>query len=164
MLNDIYEIDQATLADVYDFTIDSKGNTIVFGASGIGKTEMAIQAAQRKGFKKFGEPGGYYYLNLSVLESVDLTGLPKIENNLTTFCPPDFLPFLDKDKPKQKPSILIVDEIDKASDELQNPCLELFQFRSVNGKKLNIDAIIATGNLPDERAKSRALSHALTNR
>ena len=40
----------------------------------------------------------------------------------------------------------------------------MLQFHSVNGKPLNIQGIICTGNLPDENAFSKKISHALTNR
>jgi len=153
MLNDIYEVTQGSLSQLYDFTVIGDNNIIVFGPSGIGKTEMAIQAVKKSKYN-------YIYLNLSVLEAPDLVGLPTIENGRTTYATPDFLPLDCKDTE----NILIVDEIDKAKDELQNPMLELFQFRSVNGKKLNIKSIIATGNLPNEHAKSRVISWALTNR
>lgn len=154
MLTDILEIDQPTLASMFDFAIKTGGNLIVFGAAGTGKTEMAIQATKNNNIK-------YIYVNLSVLEAVDLVGLPGIKDGSTIYNTPEFLPLAEND---DEPIVLILDEIDKAKEELQNPCLELFQFRSVNGKKLNIKAILATGNLPDERAFSRKISHALTNR
>jgi hypothetical protein len=60
--------------------------------------------------------------------------------------------------------VLLVDEIDKSKPELQNPLLELFQSHTLNGTRLSIQAIVATGNLPDEGAHSQPVSHALTNR
>ncbi|KKN65729.1 hypothetical protein LCGC14_0478680 [marine sediment metagenome] len=154
MLHDIYEITQGSLERLYNFTIDSGGNLIVFGPSGVGKTIMAMQAAKRLETK-------YIYLNLSVLESPDMIGLPQMKDDRTTFSPPDFFPLA---KDGGGPVTLLLDEIDKAKDELQNPCLELFQFRSINGRALNIKSIIATGNLPNEHAKSRVISWALANR
>jgi hypothetical protein len=65
---------------------------------------------------------------------------------------------------REKPVVLLVDEADKAKPELQNPMLELFQFRSINGRPLDIDCVIATGNLPEEGAFSQIMSKALTNR
>lgn len=154
MLSDIYEVTQESLAQLYDFTVIGDNNIIVFGPSGVGKTEMAIQAAQKA-------KHNYVYVNLSVLEAPDLVGLPKIVGDHTTYAPPEFLPLVEENRKKV---ILIVDEIDKAKDELQNPMLELFQFRSVNGRQLNIKSIIATGNLPNEHAKSRVILWALANR
>ena len=129
-----------------------------FGPAGVGKTEMAIQACKDEGFE-------FVYLNLSVLEAPDLMGLPIIDESgdikRSEYALPKMLP------PRgslAKPIVLLVDEADKAKPELQNPMLELFQFRSVNGTRLDVQAIIATGNLPDENAFSQTMSHALMNR
>jgi hypothetical protein len=64
---------------------------------------------------------------------------------------------------------VVIDEIDKAKPELQNPLLEIFQgarngTHTINGRKLNIQCIIATANLPEENAFSKPVSHPLTNR
>ena len=155
MLTDVFEIEQATYKRVLAFNIRSGGNVIILGQAGTGKTEIAQAVCGEEGFE-------YIYLNLSVLEAPDLVGLPIIAaNNTVDYASPKFLPRMDI---TPKPIVLIVDEIDKAKPELQNPLLELFQFHSINGTKLNIKAIIATGNLPDEGAFSQPISHALTNR
>ena len=160
MLTNVHEIDQATYSQVLDFNIRTKKNLIVLGAAGTGKSEMAFQACERSEFK-------YIYLDLSVLEAPDLIGLPIIEQNAdgkyVDYATPKFLPRKSAD-PAAKPYVLVVDEIDKTKPELQNPLLELFQFHSINGNPLGIQAIIATGNLPEEGAFSQPISHALTNR
>ena len=79
-----------------------------------------------------------------------------------TGTPDGFKPVPPPKRPEEV--VLLVDELDKAAPELQNPMLELFQFRTINGRPLAIKAVIATGNLPDEGAFSRPVSHALTNR
>lgn len=155
MLTNIFEIDQSTYKSVLKFNIRSGGNLVVLGMAGTGKTEMAQDTIEEEGFE-------YVYLNLSVLEAPDLIGLPIITaDKQVDYANPRFLPRLDI---TPKPVVLLVDEIDKAKPELQNPLLELFQFHSINGTKLNIQAIIATGNLPEEGAFSQPISHALTNR
>jgi hypothetical protein len=156
MLTGIQELDQEDYAKMLRFTIRAGGNLLVLGAAGTGKTEMGMQACEEMGYQ-------YRYLNLSVLEAPDLMGLPVINEEAftTKYALPEMLPPKVED---EKPVILLVDEADKAKPELQNPCLELFQFRSINGRPLNIHAVIATGNLPDEGAFSQPMSHALTNR
>jgi hypothetical protein len=156
MLTGIYEIDQAQLMNLYKFSITNGTNLLTFGPAGIGKTEMAMQACKAMGYK-------FKYLNLSMLEAPDLMGLPRIDDrsNKAIYALPDGFP-LRSDGGEE--SILLVDEIDKAKPELQNPMLELFQFRSINGVALNFRAVLATGNLPDENAFSQPVSHALTNR
>ena len=154
MLNNIVDIDQGSLKTFMKFTVKTGGNLLVFGSSGIGKTEMAIQACAEEGYE-------YKYLNLSVKEAPDLSGLPMIDevSRRTTYALPDDFP-----RAGEKEVILLVDEIDKARPELQNPMLELLQFRSIAGTKLAFKAVLATANLPDEGAHSQLLSHALTNR
>jgi len=159
MLTGIQEIDQETLMQMLRFYIKNGGNLMTFGPAGIGKTEMAMQACEAEEYE-------YIYLNLSVLEAPDLNGLPMIDESgdvpVSRYAPPAQFPVAGKSTGKKK--ILLVDEADKAKPELQNPMLELFQFRSINGTKLDIHAVVATGNLPDENAFSQPMSHALMNR
>jgi len=162
MLTGVFEIDQATYKQALHFNIRTGGNCLVLGMAGTGKTEMALQAVKDEGFEAI-------YLNLSVLEAPDLIGLPIItEDRRVEYATPKFMPRLDltdKDASgKVKKYVLVVDEIDKTKPELQNPLLELFQFHSINGTPLSIQAVIATGNLPEEGAFSQPISHALTNR
>lgn len=159
MLTNVTEIDQETYSKALDFTIDAEMNLLCFGMAGIGKTEMAQQAAVRKQKE-------IIYVNLSVLEAPDLLGLPTIEEvngiKVVKYASPHFLPL--KKNVGDKKYVIVLDELDKAKEELQNPCLELLQFRTINGNEVAADAIIATGNLPDEGAFSKPVSHALTNR
>lgn len=160
MLTNVHEIDQTTYKEILAFNIRTRGNMLVLGMAGTGKTEMAQAACADMGFEGI-------YLNLSVLEAPDLIGLPIITaDQRVDYATPKFFPKFGKDASgaDTKPKVLIVDEIDKAKSELQNPLLELFQFHAINGNKLDIQAIIATGNLPDEGAFSQPISHALTNR
>lgn len=59
---------------------------------------------------------------------------------------------------------LYLDEIDKTPPENLQPLLELLLYRSINGRPLDIQSVIMTGNLPDEHTYSEPLSHAITNR
>jgi len=158
MLTGIQEINQETLKRVLRFAIRNGGNLMTFGPAGIGKTEMAMQACEEEEFQ-------YIYLNLSVLEAPDLNGLPMVDESgevpVSRYAPPAQFPIAGRGAKKK---VLLVDEADKAKPELQNPMLELFQFRSINGTKLDVHAVIATGNLPDENSFSQPMSHALMNR
>lgn len=157
MLTQVSEITQDTLKHLMIFTIGRGGNLISFGPAGIGKTEIAMQACEETGY-------GHKYLNLSVLEAPDLLGLPTVneKTNKSIYALPEGFPLVSEAEAKE--TVLLVDELDKAKPELQNPMLELFQFRSINGTLLKFRAVIATGNLPDEGAYSQTVSHALTNR
>ncbi len=158
MLTDIPDIAQGQLAEIIDHTIKNGTNMLVIGDAGIGKTDMCIQGAARR-------TRSHIYLNLSTIEAPDLLGLmEKTPEGKTRYCIPDKFRRAEEVPNKDEWDVLIVDELDKARAELQNPMLELFQFRSINGNKLAIHSVLATGNRPDENAFSRPISHALTNR
>jgi MoxR-like ATPase len=161
-LSGIYEVGQGTTKELYKHTIQNGTNMVVFGPAGGGKTEMAIQAVKETGLK-------HIYVDLSVLEAPDFIGLPTIGQSraggkFVEYAAPEFMPCKDMQADEAEPVVMIFDELDKSKPELQNPLLEVFQFRSVNGRELNVKAILATGNLPDEGAFSQPVSHALTNR
>ena len=64
----------------------------------------------------------------------------------------------------EMPIIVLFDEVDKAASETNQPLLEFLQFSSVNGRRMNIQACILTGNLPDENAHSNNISQAISKR
>jgi hypothetical protein len=163
MLSGIFEISTGTYEKMISFNMGTGGNLIVFGQAGIGKTEIPMQVA-----KKAGIPTVYW--NLSTQEAPDLVGLPLIKevngSEMVQYAAPEYMPILER---TQEPVMVIVDEIDKAKPELQNPLLEIFQgagkgSHTINGRRLNIKCIIATANLPEENAFSKPVSHPLTNR
>ncbi len=164
MLTGIHEIDTETYTNLIDFNCKSRGNLLVFGQAGIGKTEIPFQVAKKNGLK-------VVYWNLSTQEAPDLVGLPiisEVKNEETgatapvvRYAAPEYMPIAEREK---DPVMVIVDELDKAKPDLQNPLLEVFHGRTINGRPLNIQCIVATGNLPEEGAFSKPVSHALTNR
>jgi hypothetical protein len=167
VLTNVHEIDQATYKQVLDFNINTGRNVLALGMAGTGKTEMAQQACDRwaQATQRPKDKPSFIYLNLSVLEAPDLIGLPIITpDKRVDYATPKFFPRADDATSNGLKFVLIVDELDKAKPELQNPLLELFQFHSINGTPLDIQAIIATGNLPEEGAFSQPISMALTNR
>lgn len=153
MLTNVPEITMKEYLQMLAFTIRNQRNLLILGAAGSGKTEAAQATAEKMGLN-------VVYLNLSVLEAPDLVGLPMLSSEgRVNYALPSFFPLESKDK-----IVLLIDEVDKAKPELQNPMLELLQFKSINGRKLNIEACVLTGNLPDEGAHSGLISTALTNR
>lgn len=162
VFTNIHAVNQAGLADVTRFTIETGGNQIIMGPSGTGKTEINIQVIESMDYE-------FVYLNLSVLEAPDLLGLPVVNEAemLVRYALPAGFPRTRTEPKKGGPprgKILLVDELDKSKPELQAPMLELFQYRSINGQELAFDAVLATGNRPDEGAFSMPINKALTNR
>lgn len=153
----LQEIDQEQALSLGKFFIRARQNLFFFGRRGVGKTHIAIQAAQECNLK-------VNYINLSVIERPDLAGYPDINagGDVITFKAPAFLPKLEKGK--QPDSIILFDEVDKAPPEVTAPLLEILQFRSINGNPINVAACILTGNLANEGAYSNQISSALLDR
>lgn len=133
------------LAENISATIKFGGNIGIFGLRGSGKTSIAKQEIKNSGCKEL-------YLNLSVLERVDLGGYPNVmsgnNSDYISFFLPEFYRALTTGNQKV---VALLDEVDKADPSLWAPLLEFTQFRSVNGRALpNLHAIIMTGNLLSE--------------
>jgi hypothetical protein len=132
-------------------TIQIGGNIAVFGRRGTGKTEISKQEIKKANSHEV-------YINLSVLERVDLGGYPDImgrnaaiseaRRKFVDFLLPQFYePMLEG----KQSVVALLDEVDKADPSLWAPLLEFTQFRSINGRKLpNLGAVIMTGNLISE--------------
>lgn len=152
----LQEIDQEQALHISKFFIRSHQNLFLFGRRGVGKTHIALQAAEDCGLK-------INYINLSVIERPDLAGYPDMSapGETITFKSPSFLPKLLNSKAD---SIILFDEVDKAPPEVTAPLLEILQFRCINGTPLNIAGCILTGNLINEGAYSNQISSALLDR
>ena len=153
----LQEIDQEQALNLTKFFIQSQHNVFLFGRRGVGKTDIAIQAARECGYK-------VNYINLSVIERPDLAGYPDMASpgDVVNYKSPNFLPKLaDKAKPD---SVILFDEVDKVAAEVTAPLLEILLFKKINGSPINAVSCILTGNLPNERAFSNELNAALLDR
>jgi hypothetical protein len=153
----LQEIDQEQALNLTKFFIQSSHNVFLFGRRGVGKTDIAIQAARECGLK-------VNYINLSVIERPDLAGYPDMSTpgDVINFKSPYFLPKL---APGAKPdSVILFDEVDKAQAEVTAPLLEILLFKKINGIPINAAACVLTGNLANEGAYSNDISSALLDR
>ena len=127
-------------------TIGIGGNIAIFGRRGTGKTEISKYEIKKADAHEV-------YLNLSVLERVDMGGYPNImaaqqKKKFVDFLLPQFY---EKMLDGNQPVVALLDEVDKAEPSLWAPLLEFTQFHSINGRKLeNLKAVIMTGNLISE--------------
>lgn len=127
-------------------TIQMGGNVAIFGRRGTGKTEISKQEIKKSKALEV-------YINLSVLERVDMGGYPNImaahsQKKFVDFLLPEFYQaMLEGDQPV----VALLDEVDKADPSLWAPLLEFTQFKSINGRSLkNLQSVIMTGNLISE--------------
>lgn len=134
------------LAEHVAASIHVGSNIAIFGRRGTGKTEISKQEIKKANMHEV-------YINLSVLERVDMGGYPNImaaANNkkFVDFLLPQFYePMLDD----KNGVVALLDEVDKADPSLWAPLLEFTQFKSINGRPLpGLKAVIMTGNLVSE--------------
>lgn len=76
------------------------------GAPGTAKSALVRDAAERAGI-------AFWDVRLSIKDTVDLTGVPKIEKGKTVFAPPGWLP-------SEGPGVLFLDEYAQAMLSMQN--------------------------------------------
>jgi hypothetical protein len=133
--------------------IAAKQPTIVWGAPGIGKSQIAQQlgvALTRK----------VYDVRASLLDAVDLRGIPTVANGKTTWCPPDFLPTA-----AAGPSILLLDELNRAPGMVQNALLQLVLDRKLGEYVLPDDCeIVSCCNRESDGGGVQKMHLALANR
>ncbi len=153
----LQEVDQEQAFNLLKFFIRSRQNIFLFGRRGTGKTQLALQAIQACNMQLI-------YINLSVIERVDLAGYPNLfsSGDVVHFKSPWFLPKLvDGYTPD---CIILFDEVDKVSPDVTAPLLEILQFKTINGKPLNVASCLLTGNLTNEGAYANHISSALLDR
>jgi hypothetical protein len=91
---------------------------LIEGPRGIGKSQLLHEHAREENI-------GCIVRDLSLMEAVDLAGMPRIEGNRTIFCPPAFLP-------TDGEGLLVFEELNRAPPHVRTPCLELCTQRRLN--------------------------------
>ena len=136
------KISTKELGEQLHATIQAGGNLFVFGERGTGKTFITRQVAKEMNVKLTS-------WNCSVFERPDAGGMPRVfdakDDDFIEYRLPYYFRSLIQGS---EPTVLFCDELDKAPPDVVAPLLEIFQFRTINGRPLNnIKAIIAAGNL-----------------
>jgi hypothetical protein len=142
----LQKLNTKELSEHVSSTIQMGGNIAIFGRRGTGKTEISKSEIKKLDLHEV-------YINLSVLERVDMGGYPNImasaqQKKFVDFLLPQFYEPMINGKTGV---VAVLDEVDKADPSLWAPLLEFTQFRTINGHKLdNLQAVIMTGNLISE--------------
>ncbi len=149
----LQKLNTKELTEHVSATIQMGGNIAVFGRRGTGKTEISKEEIKRLDMHEV-------YINLSVLERVDMGGYPNImaaqqQKKFVDFLLPQFYePMIDG----KRGVVALLDEVDKADPSLWAPLLEFTQFRTINHRPLpNLAAIVMTGNLISEGGQRPSL-------
>tara|TARA_R110000796_G_scaffold85255_2_gene185105 strand:- start:66 stop:1079 length:1014 start_codon:yes stop_codon:yes gene_type:complete len=125
----------------------------IWGASGIGKSEIISKVAEKLDYNLID-------VRVSLLDPVDLRGVPSVENGVTKWNPPIFLP-----QENDKQAILFLDELPHGSPSVQNALFQLIRDRRIGEYKLPDSTIIlAAGNRVSDRVGANKINGALANR
>ena len=123
----------------------------LWGAPGSGKSAVVRQAATALGFPLLD-------LRATLLDPVDLRGLPKIAKGRAEWCPPAFLPRAGR-------GLLFLDELAQAPPLVQAACLQLVLDRRLGEYELPEGwSVIAASNRAEDRAGTHRMISPLLNR
>ena len=128
---------------------------ILHGAPGIGKSTIVKQVADELGI-------GFVDIRLSMLERVDLCGLPSVENNTTKWNIPAIWP-----RDEESAGIIYLDEITSCSPDLQCASYSILCERRIPNTDYVVPSkwtIVAAGNRAVDKAIVKTMSSALANR
>ena len=123
-------IDFKTLNSVLPFILDAKFPVLIRGRHGIGKSAIVYQIAEQRGLPVIER-------RASQMTEGDLLGLPKVEGNVTKWLAPQWL-----HDACEKPAILFLDEVDRATMEVRQGIFELCDSRKIAGYTLHPDTLI----------------------
>lgn len=133
----------------------------IWGKPGIGKSQAVKQLADEYGID-------FIDLRLSQLESADVRGIPvpDLDQGISKWLPPEFLPFEGIKKFENTAGIILLDEFNRARPDVLQAAFQLVLDRQVGINKI-LDSwfIVAAGNLGDEdRTDVVEMDAALKNR
>lgn len=133
----------------------------IWGKPGIGKSQAVKQIADEYGII-------FIDLRLSQLESADVRGIPipDLDQGVSKWLPPEFLPFEGIKKFEGTSGVILLDEFNRARPDVLQAAFQLVLDRQVGMHKI-LDSwfIVAAGNLGDEdRTDVVEMDSALKNR
>ena len=100
-------------------------SVLVSGATGVGKSDIFHQIGEKLGLPVIDR-------RLSQMTEGDIIGLPSLADGTTKFVPVDWIV-----KASREPVILFLDEINRATVEVQQCAFQLVLDREINGVKLH---------------------------
>ncbi|OGC77189.1 ATPase [candidate division WWE3 bacterium RIFOXYD1_FULL_39_9] len=140
--------------------IQIKQPVFIWGAPGVGKSQVVKQVAQKQKPNKK-KPFTLIDVRAVLLDPVDLRGLPHINgDNMAHWCPPAFLPH-----DSSSCGILFLDELNAAPPLTQAACYQLVLDRKLGEYTLPDGwMVIAAGNRENDKAVVHRIPSALANR
>ena len=123
-------VDFATFSNIVHHVTNVRKPVLLRGRHGIGKSTVVYQFADKMGMPVVER-------RASQMTEGDLVGLPSIEGNSTRFNPPDWFKTAC-----DKPVVLFLDEVDRATIEVRQGIFELTDSRKLNGHTLHEDTLV----------------------
>jgi len=123
-------VDFATFSQIVNHVTAVRKPVLLRGRHGIGKSTVVYQYAAQQDMEVVER-------RASQMTEGDLVGLPSIEADSTRFNPPDWFKAAC-----DRPVVLFLDEVDRATLEVRQGIFELTDSRKLNGHKLHNDTLI----------------------
>ena len=123
-------VDFATFSQIVNHVTAVRKPVLLRGRHGIGKSTVVYQYAAQKDMEVVER-------RASQMTEGDLVGLPTIDAGSTRFNPPDWFKAAC-----DRPVVLFLDEVDRATLEVRQGIFELTDSRKLNGHKLHDDTLI----------------------
>ncbi len=139
------------IAQSLEAVVRMRRPSFLWGSPGIGKSAVVRQVAAKMDLELVD-------VRISLLDPVDLRGLPKVANGHTEWAPPIFLPRKGK-------GILFLDEMNAAGQMVQNACYQLCLDMKIGEYELPAGwTVLAAGNRESDRSGVVRMPTALRNR
>ena len=123
-------VDFTTFSQIVNHVTAVRKPVLLRGRHGIGKSTVVYQFADKNNLE-------IVERRASQMTEGDLVGLPTIEDNSTTFNPPDWFKAAC-----DRPVVLFLDEVDRATLEVRQGIFELTDSRKLNGHNLHPDTLV----------------------
>ena len=123
-------VDFATFSQIVHHVTNVRKPVLLRGRHGIGKSTVVYQYAAQQNMEVVER-------RASQMTEGDLVGLPSIDGNSTTFNPPDWFKAAC-----DRPVVLFLDEVDRATLEVRQGIFELTDSRKLNGHTLHPDTLV----------------------
>ncbi len=123
-------VDFATFSNIVHHVTNVRKPVLLRGRHGIGKSTVVYQYAAQQNMEVVER-------RASQMTEGDLVGLPSIDGNSTSFNPPDWFKAAC-----DRPVVLFLDEVDRATLEVRQGIFELTDSRKLNGHTLHPDTLV----------------------
>lgn len=153
--NEMMELNPEETAKLLDFCYDGNRNIFLWGAPGIGKTHLVRQLARRK-------KSDYIALHLTLLEPVDLRGMPVVNEDRTAV---NWVPMGELPKDPDSSGVVHLDELNTADPSVMAAAMQFCLDRRIGDYHLPEGwRIVACGNRVSDGAAARRMPTALADR